>query len=60
MLKCVPLSFGLIGLYRLKLYMYYSIRIYTVHVKNIWAKIKMLLTGSQPQGNFPSILLNSS
>ena len=38
MLKCVPLSFGLIGLYRLTFNMYYFIRIYTVHFRNIWPK----------------------
>ena len=33
--KYATLSFGLIGLYRLKFYMHYFLRIYTVHFKNI-------------------------
>ena len=38
MLRCVSLSFGLIALYRLKFDVYYFIRIYTVHLKNICSK----------------------
>ena len=42
-----PLSFRLIELYRLKFYMYYFIRIYTVHFINRLIKIQMFLTDSQ-------------
>ena len=61
MLKCAPLSFGLIGLYRLKFYMYDFIRIDTVHFKNIWSNQKCSLYLTLSLGNvlkFSNLSLN--